>query len=157
MNRNQAIFAAARQLQQSGDLAGAVAMMRGAVAESPDDVELQVGLGTILIKQDPRECIAVLEKAGARVPVGKRSRIYAALAVSYDAVGKTELAIASARVALMLEPGRVGPTMLLARVLGEIGEHDESLALFNSLLDRVGPQMQATIEKAIAQLLAWRS
>jgi tetratricopeptide (TPR) repeat protein len=149
-------FARAKELQAAGDVDGAIAELRAARAVGPPDLETDILLGAMLVGSGAdAEVIALLEPAIARLPRDKQPRLLAAIAVSYDALGRRDDAIAACRKAIAIEGLRVSSALTLARLLAEAGEHREALDLFGYLRDHVKPQLRDTIDQSIAQLQGW--
>ena len=150
------VIARALEARRAGDREGALALLRRALVEHPDSVELRVLVGGMLRGHaESAEAIAILEPTLTQLSSDKHAPILAALATSYDRVGRKADAIAACRRAIAIEGPGVATAQLLALLLGEVGELQESLALFRWLLPRVKPEGRETVERAIAKVEGW--
>ncbi|MBC7549422.1 MAG: tetratricopeptide repeat protein [Cellulomonas sp.] len=143
----------AKQRRDDGDPGGAIVILRTALEQTPATVEVQVYLGALLAERGDHEAAAaVLERAVRSIPDAKQARIHSVLATSYDALGRTDDAIAACRSALACRSDLVPPSLLLGTLLAVRGEVDEALRLYRGLLGRITPEEQALVELGIANL-----
>ena len=125
--------AQAKQLRQSGHAAQALAVLRAAQIDAPNDPQLLMELGYSLIDSaQPQEAIAVFDRLIA--VRADDAMAYNGRAVALDMAGDHAAARAAYDRALALSPqslniqNNLGMSMILA------GEHEEAKALLEPLL-----------------------
>jgi tetratricopeptide (TPR) repeat protein len=139
-------------LSQEGDHKTALALLREAISERPDDVELRVQQGRALERSGaPDAAVTALKEALARLPVPD---LYEALASTLRRQKRPAEALALLRDAVARQPRESALRYALGSALLEQGDADGSLTWMRSVLE-VEPDHAAAMN-FIGYLLAQR-
>jgi tetratricopeptide (TPR) repeat protein len=139
-------------LSQVGDHKTALALLRDAVAERPDDAELRVQLARAQERSGASDAaVATLKEALARLPVPD---VYEALASTLRRQKRPAEALALLRDAVARQPRETALRYALASALLDQGDEDGALTWMRSVLE-VDPDHAAAMN-FIGYLLAQR-
>jgi putative thioredoxin len=142
-------LANAERLEAAGDLAGAEAAYRAALAEAPDDVAARLGLGRVLVGQDCHEdAIQVLEALPPEQRAGAEAERWLALARFRQSAALTGGEIA-ARHRLAADPDDLGARLALAEAQAAKGHYREALEGYLAVLDRDRGEAREQARQAI--------
>lgn len=141
---------AAVNIRRSGNPQQAVAMLRDALAQHPDDAALLTQLGYALIEtgkpEASKEAVTVFDKVIALQP-GNASA-YTGKAVAFDHTGNHLAAQDLYEQALRLEPGSVSIRNNLGMSLILNGQYDRAITLFEAL--RQDAESNKTVQQNLA-------
>jgi tetratricopeptide (TPR) repeat protein len=151
--------AAARE--QSGDVEGALAELREAVARQPREARLHLELARALTRAADRlpldsadlryeEAAVVYQQAAALAPHG--ARVLNDVGLGLRSIRRTDLAIVMFQRASAADPAWGGPDVNLADTYRDIGRYDDALALFRELETRSVEVPAYRIQNALGQV-----
>lgn len=119
--------------EQSGNVQGAFELLRRVVSMAPDWGPGMLELALLLARQNQfTEAIEMAEKVAALEP--KNAVVLAGVIDIAHRAGHLDMAISHLRRGLELVPNDPQLRKLLARDLGSLGQHAESIELWNSLI-----------------------
>jgi predicted TPR repeat methyltransferase len=139
--------------EKSGNVKGAFEALRKSVAMAPDWGPGLLELSLLLARQNQfQEAVATAEKVAALEP--KNLQVLAGVVDIAHRAGHTEMAVRHLRRGLELVPGDVTLRRLLARDLSEQGQHDDSLALWDALVQENPDDAQSLVGRVNACIAA---
>ncbi|MEW6218306.1 MAG: tetratricopeptide repeat protein [Thermodesulfobacteriota bacterium] len=120
----------AKARSQAGQDAEAEALLRKALAQSPDDGNVALNLGIACERQARlEEALAMLQRAG-RAKMVDRPQLHSATAIVLRKLGRFAEAQAQARLALSLQPDLLEARLTLAVAAAQLGDHPRAVQLF---------------------------
>jgi protein O-GlcNAc transferase len=126
---------------RAGDLAGAEAAYRAALAANPDDLSSLGGLGVLLVQSGRhQEAIAPLERAAAMAPSDAQGQVN--LGSAYASAGRLPEAIAAFRHALAQSPDHLHGWRNLAAALLRAGQLEDAGVAIDRLIKRAPNQSE---------------
>ncbi len=151
-----ASYARGAEWEARGQLAEALRFYEEAAAEDPDSPEIWSRIGAVSCRLGKGDGEQAFEKAEAAE--ANYEPLWRARATCAQARGRTDDALAHARRAVALDPTRDETVILLVRLLGAAGRHDEAERWLRSLAvasPRSTHVWQAVAELARGQNPAW--
>ncbi|WP_345065844.1 tetratricopeptide repeat protein [Acidovorax lacteus] len=140
--------------EKAGNLDGAFQSLRKAVALAPDWGPGLLELALLLARQNQfAEAMEKAEKVATLEP--KNLQVLAGVVDIAHRAGHLEMAVRHLRRGLELVPGDPMLRQLLARDLSQLGQHDESLALWSGLVEQ-SPEAANRVGRVRALMAAGR-
>ncbi len=139
--------------EKAGNIKGAFEALRKAVALAPAWGPGLLELALLLARQNQfKEAVETAEKVAVLEP--KNLQVLAGVIDIAHRAGHTEMAVRHLRRGLELVPGDAALRRLLARDLSEQGQHDESLKLWDALLEQNPEDAQSLVGRVQACIAA---
>lgn len=139
--------------EKSGNLKGAFEALRKSVALAPDWGPGLLELALLLARQNQfKEAVETAEKVALIEP--HNLQVLAGVVDIAHRAGHAEMAVRHLRRGLELVPGDVMLRRLLARDLSELGQHEESIALWTALVAENPQDPQSLIGRVRACIAA---
>lgn len=139
--------------EKSGNVKGAFEALRKSVALAPDWGPGLLELALLLARQNQfKEAVETAEKVALIEP--RNLQVLAGVVDIAHRAGHAEMAVRHLRRGLELVPGDVMLRRLLARDLSELGQHEESLALWTALVAENPQDPQSLIGRVQACIAA---
>lgn len=139
--------------EKAGNVKGAFEALRKSVALAPAWGPGLLELALLLARQNQfKEAVETAEKVAALEP--KNLQVLAGVIDIAHRAGHTEMAVRHLRRGLELVPGDVALRRLLARDLSEQGHHEESMALWDALLEQHPEDAQSLVGRVQACITA---
>lgn len=139
--------------EKAGNVQGAFDALRKSVALAPDWGPGLLELALLLARQNQfPEAIETAEKVAALEP--KNLQVLAGVIDIAHRAGHLEMAVRHLRRGLELVPGDIALRRLLARDLNEQGKHEESLAIWDSLVQEQPLDPQSLVGRVQACIAA---
>lgn len=139
--------------EKAGNIKGAFEALRKSVALAPDWGPGLLELALLLARQNQfKEAVETAEKVALIEP--SNLQVLAGVVDIAHRAGHSEMAIRHLRRGLELVPGDVMLRRLLARDLSELGQHEESLALWGALVDENPQDPQSLVGRVQACIAA---
>ena len=138
--------------EKSGNLKGALEAMRKSVAAAPDWGPGLLELALLLARQNQfKEAVETAEKVAALEP--KNLMVLAGVVDIAHRAGHKEMAIKHLRRGLVLVPGDLQLSQLLAQDLSALNQHEEALQLWTALIE-ANPKNEPALLGRVKTLLA---
>ena len=142
--------------EKAGNLPGAFESMRRSVAIAPDWGPGLLELALLLARQNQfQEAVETAEKVAKLEP--QNLQVLASVIDIAHRAGHTEMAIRHLRRGLELVPGDPQLATLLARDLSAHGDHEESIALWGTLIEASPKNPEALMGRVQALLAAGKA
>ena len=139
--------------EKADNIKGAFEALRKAVALAPAWGPGLLELALLLARQNQfKEAVETAEKVALLEP--KNLQVLAGVIDIAHRAGHTEMAVRHLRRGLELVPGDAALRRLLARDLSEQGQHDESLKLWDALLEQNPEDAQSLVGRVQACIAA---
>ncbi|MFN4117196.1 tetratricopeptide repeat protein [Acidovorax sp.] len=139
--------------EKSGNVKGAFEALRKSVALAPDWGPGLLELALLLARQNQfKEAVETAEKVALIEP--RNLQVLAGVVDIAHRAGHAEMAVRHLRRGLELVPGDVMLRRLLARDLSELGQHEESIALWTALVAENPQDPQSLIGRVQACIAA---
>lgn len=139
--------------EKAGNVQGAFDALRKSVALAPDWGPGLLELALLLARQNQfPEAIETAEKLAALEP--KNLQVLAGVIDIAHRAGHLEMAVRHLQRGLELVPGDIALRRLLARDLSEQGKHEESLAIWDSLVQELPLDPQSLVGRVQACIAA---
>jgi predicted TPR repeat methyltransferase len=139
--------------EKAGNIPRAFESMRRSVAMAPDWGPGLLELALLLARQNQfKEAVETAEKVATLEP--QNLQVLASVIDIAHRAGHTEMAIRHLRRGLELVPGDPQLTTLLARDLSTIGNHEESISLWGTLITATPQNTEALMGRVHALLAA---
>ena len=130
--------------EKAGNVKGAFEALRKSVSLAPEWGPGLLELALLLARQNQfKEAVETAEKVALLEP--KNLQVLAGVVDIAHRAGHSEMAIRHLRRGLELVPGDVMLRRLLARDLSELGQHEESLSLWDALVDESPQESQSLL------------
>ena len=139
--------------EKAGNVKGAFEALRKSVSLAPEWGPGLLELALLLARQNQfKEAVETAEKVALLEP--KNLQVLAGVVDIAHRAGHSEMAIRHLRRGLELVPGDVMLRRLLARDLSELGQHEESLSLWDALVDESPQESQSLLGRVQAYIAA---
>jgi tetratricopeptide (TPR) repeat protein len=157
----EAIVGRAAAREQSGDIAGAIAQLRTAIARQAREPRLHLELAGALLRHGAQrqvdemrqahdEAVNEYQQAAALRP--SDARVLNDVGLGLRSIGRTDLAIPIFKQASTAARNWGGPDVNLADTYREMGRYDDALAVFRELENRAIDVPAYRIQNALGQV-----